>query len=307
MSVSVGVLGCGVMGTHHARVYGRLPCELAGVYDLDPERALLLAEQHDTLVCADINDLFARCDAVSICTPTNLHVPQALEATAAGCDVLIEKPLAPDEAQAEWLRKAVSGGRIVQVGHIEHFNPAVRMAAEILREEELIALDFQRLSPVSRGDGDVVSDLMLHDLHVLRVLAGPRRLTRVQGVKSRGGDHVAALLQFEDGLIATLTASYVTERKIRRFTATTCQSYLEVDYQQRTVERSNHTRYQDLGGRAWREESRHSRITVPIEEPLEAELRHFLGCVGSRREPEVDLVEGTLAMQLVAMVQRAVD
>jgi predicted dehydrogenase len=318
--VRVGVIGAGNMGAHHIRAYGALGglCELYGIYDRDPVRCAALAHQFDTRPCSGIEELLANVQAISICTPSALHVEHALLALRAGVDVLVEKPVALSVSQAAALTGALGEdprAPILQVGHIEHFNPAVREVAKLLRGERMVALELQRLSPFDGRitDADVVQDLMLHDIHVLLTLAGERQLCGVHAagrrVRSpRLDDYAVATLTFEDGLIGTLIASRVTEEKIRRMSATTEQSHITVDYLRRTVERCRSTSLGGDGGgsRTYRQESLLERVFVPIEEPLVAQLRSFLGCVRERTTPEVGLQTAVRCLSVVQAIRDAI-
>lgn len=316
----VAVIGAGNMGSHHVRTYSSLGgiCELRGIYDLDAERCRAVARQFDTHPYTNIEELLEEVRAVSICTPSALHVEHALLALRAGVDVLIEKPVALTVEHAQALRDSVAGCSrrpVVQVGHIEHFNPAVREVAKLLEGERIVALELQRLSPFDGRiiDADVVQDLMLHDVHVLLALAGERGLSDVHAVGRRVrspelDDYAVATLTFDDGLIGTLVASRVTEEKIRRLSATTEQSHVTVDYLRRTVERcrSTHLELDGGGSRTYRQESLLERVFVPIEEPLVAQLRSFLGCVRERGAPEVDLDMGIRCLAVVQAIRDSI-
>jgi virulence factor len=316
----VGVIGAGNMGAHHIRTYSMLGglCELHGIHDRDPDRCAAVARQFATRPFASIDELLGQVHAVSICTPSALHVEHALLALRSGVDVLIEKPAALSVAQARELRAALSDcprNPVVQVGHIEHFNPAVREVAKLLEGERLVALELQRLSPFDGRilDADVVQDLMLHDIHVLLSLAGSRELCGVHAVgrtvrSAALPDYAVATLTFDDGLIGTLVASRVTEEKIRRLSATTEQSHITVDYLRRTVERCRSTLLELDGGgsRTYRQESLLERVFVPIEEPLVAQLRSFLQCVRERGRPAVDLQTGIRCLAVVQAIRDAI-
>jgi predicted dehydrogenase len=316
----VGVIGAGNMGSNHVRTYSMLggECELWGLYDSDAARAAAVAGTFSTRAYDGVEELLADVQAVSICTPSELHVEHATQALRAGVDVLIEKPVALDVGQAATLAEVVSECArppVVQVGHIEHFNPAVREVAKLLCHERIVALELQRLSPFDGRivDADVVQDLMLHDIHVLLELAGDRELREVQAVGRRvrspaHHDYAVATLTFEDGLIGTLTASRVTEEKIRRMSATTEESHVTVDYLRRTVERCRSTRLEQDGGgsRTYRQEALLERVFVPIEEPLVAQLRSFMGCVRRRAAPEVDLRTGVRCLSVVERIRSAI-
>jgi virulence factor len=318
--IPVGVIGAGNMGSHHIRTYDSLGglCELRGIYDADPDRCAAVARQFDTRPFASAQEMFEEVRAVSICTPSALHVEHSLLALRAGVDVLIEKPVALTVEHAQALRDTVAGCArrpVVQVGHIEHFNPAVREVAKLLEGERVVALELQRLSPFDGRilDADVVQDLMLHDIHVLLTLAGERELCDVHAVGRRVrspvlDDYAVATLTFADGLIGTLVASRVTEEKIRRLSATTEQSHVTVDYLRRTVERcrSTHLELDGGGSRTYRQESLLERVFVPIEEPLVAQLRSFLTSVRERTAPEVDLDMGIRCLSVVQAIRDSV-
>jgi predicted dehydrogenase len=321
----VGVIGAGNMGAHHIRTYRSLGglCELQGIHDQDAQRAGAVAKQFDTAAHATIEELLERVDAVSICTPSSLHVEHTLMALRAGVDVLVEKPVALSVEQGSAITAALSElprQAVVQVGHIEHFNPAVREVAKLLEGERVIAVELQRLSPFDGRitDADVVQDLMLHDIHVLLSLAErggseQRKLIGVQAVGRRVrspvlDDYAVATLSFDDGLIGTLVASRVTEEKIRRLSATTEESHVTVDYLRRTVERCRSTRLELDGGgsRTYRQESMLERVFVPMEEPLMAQLRSFLECARARTPPEVDLTMGLRCLEVVQAIRDSI-
>lgn len=318
--IPVGVIGTGNMGSHHVRTYSMLGglCELRGLYDRDAAQAARVASKFDTHAYGSIAALLEDVQAVSICTPSALHVEHALAALDAGVDVLVEKPLALDVGEALALEAQLEGpsrARVLAVGHIEHFNPAVREVAKLLRDERIVALELQRLSPFDGRitDADVVQDLMLHDIHVLLEFAGARELSTVTALGRRVrspalDDYAVATLGFEDGLIGTLIASRVTEEKIRRISATTEDAHVTVDYLRRSVERCRSTRLDgDAGGsRTYRQESTLERIFVPIEEPLVAQLRSFLECVRDRAAPEVPLRTGIRCLTVVEAIRASI-
>src|SRR5581483_2009992 len=174
-----GVVGAGSMGGNHARVYAALTggCELAGVYDLDPERARAVARRWGGRAYATLEELLDAVDVVSIASPTSCHFEHVRDALARGVHVLVEKPAAATAGEALRLlelARTAPGRPVVQVGHIEEFNPAVAEARKLLADEELIGISAQRLSPFDGRiqDVDVVQDLMLHDVHVALSLVG---------------------------------------------------------------------------------------------------------------------------------------
>jgi predicted dehydrogenase len=202
----------------------------------------------------------------------------------------------------------------VQVGHIEHFNPAIVELRKLLTDHEPIAIDMQRLGPFDgrNSDIDVVQDLMLHDIHVLITVANSP-LVRVQAAGRRvrneeQTDYAVATFVFESGLIATLSASRVTEEKVRRLTVTASDAHITLDSMQRSLELSRWTSLRSDAGESagYRQESVVERVFVPIEEPLVAQIGSFLRCVRDRTAPEVPLRTGTTCLQIVDAVRECI-
>jgi predicted dehydrogenase len=314
----VGVIGAGNMGRRHARVYSSLGGlgELQGIYDAEPAPARLLARRYEARAYRSLDDLLGEVDAVSIVSPSRFHVEHAARALEAGVDVLVEKPVALSVEEARRLQEiaAAAPARIVQVGHVEHFNPAIGELRKLLAAHTLVAIDIQRLSPFDGRitDADVVQDLMLHDVHVVLSLAGsPLRHVQSAALAVRSPeqhDYAVAHLLFDDGLIASLSASRVTEGKVRRLAATTTEAHVTMDYLSRTIEVSRWARLEDRPGdeRSYRQESVIERIFVPQEEPLVAELGAFLRCVRERGRPAVDLAMGVRCLEVVEMIRDAI-
>jgi predicted dehydrogenase len=307
------------MGSHHARVYAALTgaCTLAGVYDPDTDRAAAVADRWDSQAYGSLEEMLGDVDVVSVASPSSLHFHHTALALEHGLDVLVEKPLALTVENAQMLERMASLREtppIVQVGHIEHFNPAIRELRKLLAEHEPIAIDMQRLGPFDGriSDTDVVQDLMLHDIHVLVTVANSP-LVRVQasGRRVRSDDltdYAVATFVFESGLIATLSASRVTEEKIRRLTVTASDAHITLDSMNRSLELSRWTSLRGgAGGSAeYRQESVLERIFVPIEEPLVAQIQSFLSCVRDRTAPEVPLRTGTACLEIVDTVRERI-
>jgi predicted dehydrogenase len=203
---------------------------------------------------------------------------------------------------------------VVQVGHIEHFNPAIVELRKLVAEHEPIAIDMQRLGPFDgrNSDIDVVQDLMLHDIHVLITVArSPLVQVQASGRRVRNDeltDYAVATFVFESGLIATLSASRVTEEKVRRLTVTASDAHITLDSMQRSLELSRWTSLRSDPGESagYRQESVLERIFVPIEEPLVAQIQSFLKCVRERSAPEVPLRTGTACLEVVDAVRECI-
>jgi predicted dehydrogenase len=314
----VGVVGAGNMGNHHARAYGSLSglCELHGVYDVDRARAAEVGTRYETRAYEMLDAMLGDLDAVSIASPSSFHVEHTTRALEAGLHVLVEKPLAMNVEQARQIEQVAQRfpDRVVQVGHIEHFNPAIDVLRNVLADHQLIALDIQRLSPFNGRitDADVIQDLMLHDIHVALSLARSD-IHRVQSAaravhSAVQDDYAVAQLIFDDGMIASLSASRVTEEKIRRLTATTIESHVTMNYLHRTIEVCRWTKLEPFSpdDRSYRQESVVERIFVPQEEPLIAQLRSFLRCAREGGQPEVGLDMGVRCLEVIDQIRAAV-
>ena len=284
--VKVGVIGIGNMGWHHARVLSLLKdAELVGVADLDEERGKLAMEQFNCNWYKNYKDLLNEVEAVCIAVPTLLHHSVGLESLNSGKHVLIEKPIAANKEEASSLINASNNAKkILQVGHIERFNPAFRELIKVVANEEVLVLEARRHSPHPdrANDVSVVLDLMIHDLDLILELANApvSRLAAVGGCSLDGPmDYVNATLGFTNGVIASLTASKMSHRKIRTLSAHCKKSLVETDFLNHTlhIHRKTHEWYSaDHGELLYRTDGFVEEVSTTSIEPLYAELEHFL-------------------------------
>lgn len=314
-----GVIGVGSMGQNHARVYGELPnVELVGVSDVDTERAHDIANSYDTQAM-DRAALLSSVDAVSIAVPTAHHADIARECIEAGVGVLVEKPFVADPADGRALCDlATERGVTLQVGHIERFNPAIRAVSDVLENQEVIALDARRLGAPRERDieDDAVMDLMIHDIDVLLSLVN-EDISLVNAVSTQENRYVDAQLRFENGIVGSLTASRVTQQKIRELTITARDCWIVVDYIDRTImiyrqspktyEPNEDTRRTALQSQVWRHgiESNEGVIEQPMvgdSEPLKEELASFVECVRTGDEPLVTAEDGLRALRVAKKI-----
>jgi predicted dehydrogenase len=308
--LSVGVVGVGSMGQHHARVYQELPtADLVGVFDVDQTQADKMADKYGT-TSMSLESLLAVADAVSIVVPTAYHYDMAMGAIEAGVDMLIEKPITDEPAEGrELLAEAADAGVTIQVGHVERFNPAVRTLSEIATNLEVIAVDSQRLGPPTKreiGDG-VALDLMIHDADILLSLVD-EPVADVYAAETAADQYVAATVEFESGVIGTLTASRVTQQKIRTLSVTAEDCRVNVDYMAQSVQINRHSlpEYIETDGDVrYRHENVIERPTVENGEPLKKELASFVDAITTGSEPIVTAEDGVRALELVRRVQAA--
>jgi predicted dehydrogenase len=295
--VRVAVIGVGALGQHHARVYAGLPdARLTGVHDLDAARAAEVAGRHGCAAFPGLAELLAECDAVSVAVPTVDHHGVARALLEAGKDVLLEKPMTASLEQAEDLiRLAEEKGAVLQVGHIERFNPAVDVLRTVPRPRFIEVHRLGAFSPRSL-DIDVVLDLMIHDLDIVLSLDGSEAVqVDAVGVPvlTPRVDIANVRLRFASGLIANLTASRVSAEKVRKFRVFAPRTYVSVDLARREGQV-----YRLEDGEEGQPNIRVEQTSAPDEEPLRRQLAAFLQAVRSRGVPAVSGAAGLRALTL---------
>jgi predicted dehydrogenase len=312
--LKIGVIGLGRMGQHHCRVYAnQREAQLAGLYDINTQLTKEFSNKYDVPFYTQLGDLLDQVDAVSIATPTPTHFDLVMQCLERNIHVLVEKPVTEYLVHAERLAEVITQGKsIVQVGHIERFNPTYLELKKVLETLKVIAINFRRLSPYrnSNTDVDVVLDLMVHDLDLsLDLTGGEPTSTSAFGVKpfSKSLDHVVAQLGYAHGPLITLTASRVTEQKIRAIDVTAEDAFIEADFLNKSiyVHRGSTGEYTDQNrhGVRYRQESVIERILVPNAEPLALEIRHFLQCITDGCTPCVSLNDGLKALRLALHIR----
>lgn len=297
--VRCGVAGVGYLGQHHARIYADLPgCELAGVYDIDEARAREIASRHGCPVCPSLESLGRACEAISVVVPTDRHAQVAQVLFEEGCHLLIEKPICRDVAEAQAILEAArNAGRIVQVGHIEHFNPVMNFLEKAVSEPRYLTAD--RLAPFQpRGtEVGVVLDLMIHDIGIVLQLTRSQ-VERIDAVGvpvlTPHEDIANARLVFANGAVANLNASRVSQKKLREIRVFQPHTYLSLDFMQQQ------------GHLLRKAGSNLEREDIPIEkgEPLMLELAAFTRCVAEARQPRIDGHFGKAALEVALEVTR---
>ena len=313
--IRIGVVGVGNMGQHHTRVLSLLKdVELVGVSDVNVERGLDTASKYRVRFFADYRDMLPYADAVCVAVPTRLHHEVGMTCLEAGVHVLIEKPIAASIAEAESLVNAAAQYQcILQVGHIERFNPAFQELSKVLKTEELLALEAHRMSPYSHraNDVSVVLDLMIHDIDLMLELAASPvvKLTASGGRASDSGylDYVTATLGFANGIVATLTASKVTHRKIRRIVSHCKNSLTEADFlnNEILIHRQTTANYMtEYGQVLYRQDGLIEKVYTSNIEPLHAELEHFVSCVRGGKQPSVGGEQALKALRLASLIEQ---
>lgn len=306
-TVKTAVVGVGYLGSFHAEKMARLAeADLVAVVDTDLGKAQKLARQLGCLALEDHRELLGLVQAVSVVTPTVSHFPVARDFLGAGADVLCEKPMTSTLEEADQLiALAATQGRILQVGHLERFNPAVE--GMLARAGRPLFIECNRIAPFKARatDVDVTLDLMIHDLDIILAVVGeePREI-RAKGVPVLGphADLVNARLEFPSGCVANITASRLAlkdERKMRLFQP---DAYLSLDFAKRRLLVVSGVEYQP--GKA--PKVRADKPRFPKSDPLERELKSFLDCVRQRSAPRVDGPAGRRALACALAVRACV-
>ena len=304
--IEVGVIGVGKMGRHHARVYNEIPgVRLFGVVDADESRAEEVASAYDARA-TEIDELLAEVDAASVAVPTEYHVDAAERCIEHGVDVLVEKPFVLDrDAGHELVQRADEQDVLIQVGHVERFNPAFEAIADLVEDLSIVALSTRRLGPpIDRFSSNVIFDLMIHDLDVVREIMDAE-VEQIDASGTADGEYATATIGFTDGTIARLTASRATQRKVRTLQITAEELLADVDYLDRTVElhRQSVPEYvRSEGGVRFRHEGVVERPMVENGEPLRNELESFVDSVRTREEPKVTGEDGLRAVELAEAI-----
>ena len=332
--VRVAVIGIGSLGQHHARIYAEMAAagtvDFVGVFDRHADIAQGIAAKYKTRAFGSIEEAAGASDALNVVTPTTTHFAIGKQLLELGKDLLIEKPLTDDMTQAgELVELARRRGCLLQVGHIERFNPVFKYLENIATAPRFI--ESHRLSPYPARSTDVgvVLDLMIHDLDiVLAFVKSPVVSVDAVGIPvlSRSEDIANARLKFANGCIANLTASRVSAermRKIRVFSSRPMTSYISLDYRaqegfiyrlasdgepesslfKKLLHSKDSTIVSEFGGK------KIVREPVPItkEEPLKLELQHFVDCVREKRKPLVDGEAAMRALDLAFEITRQIE
>lgn len=305
-SLRAGVVGVGSLGQHHARIYTELEnVELVGVVDADPSRAAEIAAKNGVRVFPDVAALASEIDLATVATPTVAHELAATPLLDAGVATLVEKPIAPDrETGARLVALSRSRGVPLMIGHTERFNPVVSALISACSDPRFI--EIHRLAPfVPRGlDVDVILDLMIHDLDLCRVLLGRAKLASfdVSGTPALTSkiDIASVRIRFEGGAVANITASRISEERMRRVRVFEPGAYLACDALAGSARKLCLHQEGDAAP-----EIREHPLEIPAGEPLGRELAAFRDAVLAGEESPVPGEDGLAALDLALAIRDA--
>jgi predicted dehydrogenase len=319
----IGVAGVGHLGSLHAKMLSEIPSIiLAGVYDLDTERARTVASECGTTACTSLVDLLARVDAITIATTTTSHFPVAQEALARGRHLFIEKPITQTTAEADILcAQARQKGLVVQVGHIERFNPAI-LALERYTIQPMF-VESHRLAQFNPRGADVavVLDLMIHDIDIiLSFVKSPVARVDANGVAvvSDSIDIANARLQFENGCVANVTASRISQRKMRKMRLFQPSEYISIDFSEGLAEvfrlvgedepdAKGTMMLGELGSGKYKRKIVYEQPEVKDVNALKYELELFAGAIAGHTRPLVSGEDGRHALDVAQSIMETIN
>jgi predicted dehydrogenase len=298
----VGIVGTGYLGRLHARILTEMPeVDVVGFVEPDDAIASEIAAMLNIKRFESVASLAGEIDCAVVATPTTTHFDVARELLEAGCDVMVEKPITPAVDDARRLIEiANSNNRILQVGHVERYNPAITAVAPLLKN--VLYVEAERLGVfVGRSlDIDVLLDLMIHDLNLVLSFLGQKVVdVRAVGVAvmTEKVDITNVRIEFENGAVANLTASRVSQERVRKIRFFSREAYISVDTKEQEVK----------GYRLAGKTVLPIDVTVAKQEPLRAELEAFIECVRTRTRPLVSGEDGLAAVELAIRVAKAIE
>ncbi|MDA1208663.1 MAG: Gfo/Idh/MocA family oxidoreductase [bacterium] len=319
MSLKAAVIGVGAMGQHHARVYADLGnCELVAVADANADAGAAIGKKYGAMSYTNYQEMLAteKPDVVSIAVPTSLHIDIARTVIEAGCNLLIEKPIAATlEEGQQLINEAKAAGVKLMVGHIERFNPAVQQLKERLLNKELGQVRYiearrQGPYPTRITDTGVVLDLAVHDLDIISFVTDAKIENVYAEIEACVGEHedlLSSIVRLEGGIIGNININWITPVKIRELYVTGEAGTFHVNYLTQDLtffenEEVKSSNWEAMG--LWRgvNEGMMMKYKVQKEEPLKREIRSFVECITNDTEPPVSGADGLEALRLAQLM-----
>src|SRR5438270_4501134 len=297
----VGAVGVGHIGSNHARLYSEIPsADFTAIYDVDLARANSIAKKYGGAATKSLDEFTELIDAASVATPTNTHHEIALPLLQKSKHLLIEKPITENPEHATELAELAARNRLIlQVGHVERFNPVLSALESRLTHPRFI--EAHRLSPYPNRSTDigVVLDLMIHDLEIiLHLVRSPIQSIDAVGVPvlSKGEDIANARIRFENGCVANITSSRISPERMRQIRVFQEDAYLSLDYQTQSGEI-----YRRKGREIIREP-----VAIEKEEPLRQQITSFVDCAITGGEPKVSGSHAAAALELAVEITKRI-
>jgi predicted dehydrogenase len=311
--VRIGVAGVGSMGMNHCRILPMLKgTEFVGIYDTNCEKVNLLAKKYNVIPFQSYKEMLLNVNAVILAVPTPIHYSYTKEAIKEGKHVLVEKPFVTTQDDATHIIELMKNKQItVQVGHVEQFNPAFQQLTKVIDETQIISIEARRMGVSQRNlDIDVILDVMIHDIDIALKIANSR-LDQISAIgvslnKEKNIDIAHALLSFQNGIIANLVASRISQKKCRLLEITEKKRFIKLDYLSRElfVNRETDIPLKDQG---YQQDSLVEKIYVPIIDPLQAQLEDFIKCIQIKQCPRVGAIEAANALEIALKIKERIN
>ncbi|MEI0491077.1 Gfo/Idh/MocA family oxidoreductase [Brachyspira intermedia] len=313
--VNISIIGVGRMGQFHLNVVSQINhINLSGIYDADENHLNEISQKHNIRKFNSLDEAIDNADAVIIASPTIYHFEIAKKAVEKGKHVLVEKPMTETYAQALELEEIVKQKNVIlQVGHVERFNGAVQELHHIIEKPYLI--EARRLAPFTPRitDVGVVFDIMIHDLDIVTSLV-KKPIVRFSAsgkrIRTKNEDIASALLEFEDSTIATISASRVTQEKIRTLAISTEEAYFILDYatQDITIHRqaASQSNIKTSVGINYKQESIIERVFIHRDNPLKLEDEHFANCILGKDKRFVSIEDDVNTIKLTEAILKEI-
>lgn len=317
--LKIAVIGAGMMGKNHLKTYKSIGnVDLVGVYDISKEATKAAAEMFDIKAFSSLEEVAKNVDVVSVVTSSVTHAEIGDFFLNKKIHCLIEKPFATTEEECQMLIKSAKENNVtLLVGHIERFNPAVEQMSRILLDTGKIrSLTAQRMSAASGRitDVDVAMDLMIHDIEVILSLVKSKVSNVLPATvrtkeNPKGTDYISALLEFENGSTANLTASRITQARVRTLSVTTDTNYIDMDFINQSINvhsqgRMPYVNQEDIP--EWMNyglKGSVEQLFIPQNQPLHAEISHFINCIEGKETPRISGENALEALRVVWNIQ----
>lgn len=312
--IKIGIAGIGSMGANHCKVLQEMKnIEFVGVYDVDQKRCEEAAEKLSVSAFISYEELLNAVDAVIIAVPTSYHFPLTIQAIQKGKHVLVEKPFVTTIKEAEQLLKLLEKEPVlVQVGHVERFNPAFKQLSEIVNQHDLVSFEARRFGVPNRNmDTDVIFDIMIHDIDlILQLVKSP--ISTVSGVGYYIGDGkqleaASAILSFQNGCFASILSSRFSLEKKRSLYVTEKQRFIKTNLLTKELCIYNKVDGASARIRPYRLENIVEKIAVPQLDALHLEINHFLSSIQSQQSPMVNVHEAAKVLEVALMIKEQIE
>jgi predicted dehydrogenase len=304
--IKMGILGTGKMGQNHCKALTRLGhIHFIGVFDTDEGKCQSTAKAYGVKAYSSHHDLLNDVDAIIIATPTSTHYPLIIDAISANTHLFIEKPIAATLKEVNGITNSLKGKNLViQVGHIERFNPAIQELQNFIKPEDIISIESRRTgNPGRNHDVDVILDLMIHDIDIIlhlvnsaikRVSSGGRAVYKEGNV-----DIASVIIEFHNGVIATMVANRISQEKTRTLKITEQNRSITLDY----LTKDLCIFREPNGSLTYKIDSLIEKILVPNIDALTLELSDFSNCIKNNTAPQVGLDDGKKALEMALKIK----